>query len=101
MDSRETRHLTFDKQQLRNYRSVEPGTTVTFANGHQRKAVGQREVLIQSSTTQLELQNVVHVPEATVNVFSVKRAVNNLGFRSGIKHRDSGALALAFGTSWV
>ena len=75
LDSGASRHLTFDKHQLRNYRSVEPDTTVTFVNGQQGKAVGQGEVLIQSSATQVELQNVLHVPEATVNLFSVKRAV--------------------------
>ena len=75
LDSGASRHLTFDKHQLRNYRSVEPDTTVTFVNGQQGKAVGQGEVLIQSSATQVELQNVLHVPEATVNLFSVKRAM--------------------------
>lgn len=40
MDSGASRHLTFDKSHLCNYRSVEPGTTVTFVNGQQARALG-------------------------------------------------------------
>ena len=89
LDSGASRHLTFDKHQLRNYRSVEADTIVTFVNGQQGKAVGQGEVLLQSSTTQVELHNVLHVPEATVNLFSVKTAVDNgaqISFERGKCH---------------
>ena len=41
MDSGASRHLTFDRQQLRNYRSVEEGTTVAFVNEQHAKALGQ------------------------------------------------------------
>ena len=102
MDSGASRHLTFDKQQLRSYRSVEPGTSVSFVNGQQGKAVGQGEVLIQSSATQAELQNVLHVPEATVILFSVNRAVDNgaqISFEEGKCHVYIGSTLYLEGTS--
>ena len=67
----------FDKSQLCNYRSVEPGTTVTFVRGQQARALGQGEAVIQTSVNRVELLNVLHVPEATVNLFSVKKAAEN------------------------
>ena len=77
MDSGASRHLTFDKSHLRNYRGVEQGTAITFVNGQQARALGQGEVVIQTSMDRVELLNVLHVPEATVNLFSVKKAAEN------------------------
>ena len=51
---------------------------MTFVNGQQGEALGQGEIVLQTSTgMQLELLNVLYVPEATVNLFSVKRAVDS------------------------
>ena len=77
MDSGASRHLTFDRQKLRNYRSVESDTTVTFANGQKAEALGQGEVVFQTRDSEVELINVLYVPEATVNLFSVKRAMDS------------------------
>ena len=95
LDSGASRHLTFNRSLLRNYRSVEPGTTVTFVNGQQGQALGQGEVVLQTSTSQqVELLNVLYVPEATVNLLSVKRAVDNgaqVNFEKGKCHVYVGA----------
>ncbi len=74
IDSGASKHLTPHRQHLRNYRSVEPNSAVTFVNGHQAAAVGQGEVMLRVQTasrcTDVTLQAVLHVPEATVNLFS-------------------------------
>ena len=73
IDSGASRHLTPDRQHLQNYRAVDPGTAVIFANGQQSEAVGQGEVLLlvktASGTSERVLGSVLHVPEATVNLF--------------------------------
>ena len=80
IDSGASRHLIPDRQQLVNYRSVEPNTAVTFVNGQQAAALGQGEVILQvrtaSGMTEVTLQNVLHVPEATVSLFSTRQATN-------------------------
>ncbi len=81
IDSGASRHLTSSRQQLRDYRSVEPSTTVTFVNGQQAEALGQGEVVLQVQTSQgtseVTLRNVLHVPEATINLFSTRQATNS------------------------
>ncbi len=81
IDSGASRHLTSSRQQLRNYRSVEPSTAVTFVNGQQAEALGQGEVVLQvqtrEGTSEVTLRNVLHVPEATVNLFSTRQATNS------------------------
>jgi len=73
--------LTPDRQHLLNYRSVAPNTAVTFVNGQQVAALGQGDVLLQvktpSGTSEVKLMNVLHVPEATVNLFSTRQAMNS------------------------
>jgi len=81
IDSGAFKHLTPHRQDLRNYRSVAPNSAVTFANGHQAAAVGQGEVMLRVQTTSgctdVTLQAVLHVTEATVNLFSIRQAMNN------------------------
>ena len=64
-----------------NYRSVAPNTGVTFVNGQQAEAVGQGDLLLRvktvSGTSNVKLQNVLHVPKATVNLFSIRQAMHN------------------------
>lgn len=89
MDSGASRHLTSDRQSLRNYRSVEEGTSVTFVNGQHAKALGQGDVELHTRTQRgvstVELLNVLHVPEATVNLFSIKTAMDS-GAQVTFKH---------------
>ena len=81
IDSGASKHLTPHRQHLRNYRSVAPNSAVTFVNGHQASAVGQGEVMLRVQTangcTDVILQAVLHVPEATVNLFSTRQAMNS------------------------
>lgn len=81
MDSGCTQHLTFDKSKLHNYRSLELDTSITFGNGQQAKAAGIGDVHLLSKVcgnpTQVLLKNVLHVPDAAVNLFSVRRATDN------------------------
>ena len=83
IDSGASKHLTPDRQHLCNYRSVAPNTAVTFINGYQAAAVGQGEVILHvktaSGSSQVTLQEVLHVPEATVNLFSTRQAMNSGG----------------------
>ncbi len=69
------------RQHLQNYRSVAPYTVVTFVNGYQAAAVGQGEVTLHvqaaSGCTEVTLKAVLHVPEATVNLFSTRQAMNS------------------------
>lgn len=76
IDSGASKHLTPEKQHLYNYRNVAPNTSVIFVNGQEARAVGQGEVKLQvttpSGTQQIKVKNVVHVPEATVSLFSTR-----------------------------
>jgi len=80
IDSGASKHLTPHKQHLGNCRSIAPNSAVTFVNGHQAPAVGQGEVTLRVQTasgcTDVTLQAVLHVPEATVNLFSTRQAMN-------------------------
>ena len=81
IDSGASKHLTFDKQQLHSYRSIAPGTAITFVNGQQAEAVGEGEVHLQvktaRGTVRAVLQKVLHVPEARVNLFSTRQATDS------------------------
>ncbi|KAL0038287.1 hypothetical protein WJX77_000539 [Trebouxia sp. C0004] len=80
IDSGASKHLTPHRQHLQNYRSVAPNTVVTFVNGYQAAAVGQGEVTLRVQTasgcTDVTLKALLHVPEATVNLFSTRQAMN-------------------------
>ncbi len=81
VDSGASKHLTPHKQDLHKYRSVAPNSVVTFVNEHQAAATGQGEVTLRVQTasgcTDVTLQAVLDVPEATVNLFSTRQAMKN------------------------
>ena len=81
IDSGASRHLTPDRQHLRNYRSVPPQTAVTFVNGQRAMALGQGEVHLEVQTimgcTEVVLKGVLHVPTATVNLVSTKQIMSS------------------------
>jgi len=60
---------------------VAPNSAVTFVNGHQAAAVGQGEVTLHVQTasgcTDVTVKAVLHVPEATINLFSTRQAMNS------------------------
>ena len=79
IDSGATKHLTPYKEQLLNYRSVAPNTGVVFVYGQQAAALGEGDLVLQvktgNSVTGVRLRNVLHVPEATVSLFSTRQAI--------------------------
>ena len=81
------------KQDQQGIRTVAYGASaaVTFVNGHQAAAVGHGEVILRVQTasgcTDNTLRAVLHVPEATVNLFSTRQAMNSgaqITFRDNI-----------------
>ena len=80
IDSGASTHLTPNELILLNYRSVETSTAVHFVNGQQAAVLGQGEVLMRVQTSKgaqrVELRNVLHVPEATVSLFSTRQAMD-------------------------
>ena len=60
---------------------MEPGTAVHFVNGQRAAAIGQGEVILQvqitSGNSEVKLMNVLHVPEAKVNIFSTRQVMNS------------------------
>lgn len=70
MDSGTSEHLTFERQKLRNYRSRESPLSM----GRKLKLAPRGSWY--SNQEQVELITVLYVREATLNVFSVKRAMN-------------------------
>ena len=70
---------TFDRQELRNYKSVESDTTVTFVNG--QKALGQGEVVSQTRNIKVQLINVLYAQKPP-STFSRSREPWTLEHRS-------------------
>jgi len=72
-----SKHITFSNQKLQHYRSLDPetATVVTFGNNHQAKAVGVGDFVLRTQAQQnILLRNVLHVPEASANFFSIRTA---------------------------
>lgn len=71
--------MTPDRQLFLNYRSVAPNTAVTFVNGQQAAALGEGDVeltvKLNNGVQSILLKNVLHVPEATVNLISTRQAI--------------------------
>ena len=77
LDSGASKHITFSNQKLQHYRSLHPetATVVTFGNNHQAKAVGVGDFVLRTQAQQnILLRNVLHVPEASANFFSIRTA---------------------------
>ena len=81
MDSGASRHITYDKDSMLNFRVLESSTTITFGNGQQAKAAGTGEVLLNTNVsgnaTDILLLDVLYVPEAKANLFSIKQAASS------------------------
>jgi len=77
LNSGASKHITFSNQKLQHYRSLHPetATVVTFGNNHQAKAVGVGDFVLRTQAQQnILLRNVLHVPEASANLFSIRTA---------------------------
>ena len=83
VDSGASRHLTPNRAHFVNYRSVASNTAVTFVNGHQAAALGEGDVdlyvTIGNRVQLVILRDVLHVPEATVNLFSTRQVLDSGG----------------------
>ena len=81
IDSGATKHLTRYKEQLFDYRSMAPNTGVVFVNGQQAEAWDEGDLVLQVKTANgviiVKLHNVLHVPEATVSLFSTRQAIKS------------------------
>ncbi|DBA92951.1 TPA: hypothetical protein ACH3X2_14242 [Trebouxia sp. C0005] len=77
LDSSASKHITFSNQKLQHYRSLDPetATVVTFGNNHQAKAMGIGDFVLRTQAHHnILLRNVLHVPEASANLFSIRTA---------------------------
>ena len=77
LDSGASKHMTFSSQKLQHYRSLDPetATVVTFGNNHQAKAVRIGDLVLRTQTQHIILlRDVLHVPEASANLFSIRTA---------------------------
>jgi hypothetical protein len=80
VDSGANRHLTPYKSLLSNLREEETPTTITFGNNTTVRAAGVGDVIFwtrqEGQWNRLKLNNVLYVPEAAFNLFSVKRSTS-------------------------
>lgn len=79
LDSGASQHMTCDKDQLQNIKTLMHPVTVSFANGQQVEADTVGDVLLMSkvreSVEELLLTDVLYVPGASANLVSVNKAV--------------------------
>lgn len=75
LDSGSSNHLTPDRASFSTYEKLAAPVHVTFGNGERAQAVGRGDVPLVVGNTQVTLTAVLHVPEARVNLVSVRRVV--------------------------
>ena len=68
--------MTPDGSALMNKRPA-PDITITFGNGGTGKAAAVGDVLLHAPEASFLLRDVLHIPEATENLISVRHATNN------------------------
>ncbi|KAI3427280.1 hypothetical protein D9Q98_007212 [Chlorella vulgaris] len=76
LDTGASRHMTPDGSALMNKRPA-PDITITFGNGGTGKAAAVGDVLLHAPEASFLLRDVLHIPEATENLISVRHATNN------------------------
>ncbi|KAI3430967.1 hypothetical protein D9Q98_009372 [Chlorella vulgaris] len=76
LDTGASRHMTPDGSALMNKRPA-PDITITFGNGGTGKAAAVGDVLLHTPEASFLLRDVLHIPEATENLISVRHATNN------------------------
>lgn len=76
LDSGASRHITPNGNLMFNKRPPSNDITITFGNGGTGKAVAIGDIMLRtpSSVAPLVLTNVLHIPEATENLLSVRYA---------------------------
>ena len=81
LDSGSTRHITPFKFLLNNVRELDKDINITFGNASKEPATCMGEILMKTTlldgtTSFFELKDVLHVPGAVANLFSVKQALS-------------------------
>ncbi|KAI3435603.1 hypothetical protein D9Q98_001666 [Chlorella vulgaris] len=76
LDTGASRHMTPDGSALMNKRPA-PDITITFGNRGTGKAAAVGDVLLHAPEASFLLRDVLHIPEATENLISVRHATNN------------------------
>ena len=81
MDSGSTKHLTPYKHMMYNVRDLDKEVYITFGNASKERASCVGDIPIETrlrdgSTSYFVLKDVLHVPGAMVNLFSVKQAMS-------------------------
>eukprot|EP00961_Rhodomonas_salina_P204131 2754699-Rhodomonas_salina.1 len=77
LDTGASRHMTPYRALLVNEQPLKEDITVTFGNGSKGKPLSHGDVILHTGRTTLRLTDVLYVPEATENLFSVRHATNS------------------------
>ena len=81
IDSGASRHVTPHKHLLNDYKDMDCAVSIMFGNGDTEEAAGTGTVEMTTSvagrTTKMTLLDVLYVPKATINLFSVKQATKH------------------------
>ena len=82
IDSGATKHMTSHRYLLKNYQPLNPPEKVTLGDGHEIEAVGVGEVKCRilcddGGSFAVTMKNVLHIPTACANLFSVKAMTRN------------------------
>ena len=77
LDSGASNHLTGDRSSFSTYEQLREPVYVTFGNKQRAEAVGRGTVPLVVGNTQVILTAVLHVPEAGVNLLSIRRVVDS------------------------
>ena len=75
IDSGSTSHISKRKDKMRNYRPAPPGTTITFGLGHVSEPQFMGDIHVATSCGVITLFEVLHVPGAICDLFSIRQAV--------------------------
>ena len=74
LDSGASKHITGNRDLLTNIRETDHNTSVTFANGTVSEAKYMGDALLDTDTATILLRDVLYVPAAAANLFSVTTA---------------------------
>lgn len=77
LDSGCTNHITPDKNKFETYEELHEPVYFSFANGQQGRAVGRGDIKLTVNNLRVTLQRVLHVPQAAMNLISVKRIMES------------------------
>lgn len=77
LDTGASRHITPDGSILLNVRKLDKDIIITFGNGSTGKAIAEGEALMHAGESIFLLNNVLHIPEASESLLSVRAATQH------------------------